>query len=93
MPSPLKLRQGVKNPREAHLVKSSLESLPFMEIEMAVWQKAGETSAELRREGLTIPLSDIIIASAAIIGGCEVFTLDPHFDRIQGVKLHRPNYI
>lgn len=84
--------QGVKNPREARLVKSSLESLDFMEIEIAVWQQAGESSAQLRRKGLTIPLSDIIIASAAIAGDCEVFTLDPHFDKIPGVKLHQSNY-
>lgn len=81
--------QGVRDPREARLVKSSLESLPFIEIEVAVWRKAGEISASLRRKGLTIPLSDIIIASAAITGGCEVFTLDPHFDKIPGLKHHQ----
>jgi predicted nucleic acid-binding protein len=84
--------QGLRAPREGDLVRNSLESLPFIEIGIAVWRQAGEISASLRRKGLTIPLSDIIIASAAMTGGHKVYTTDPHFEKIPGLKLHQPNF-
>jgi predicted nucleic acid-binding protein len=82
--------QGVKGLREASMVQKSLEPLAFMEMNREMWQRAGEISASLRREGLTISLSDILIASVALNQDCEVFTTDPHFDSIPGVRLHKP---
>jgi tRNA(fMet)-specific endonuclease VapC len=82
--------QGIRSPREARLVRSNLESLPFVEAHKKVWQHAGEMSATLRKKGLTIPLSDILIASAAMIEGYEIFATDPHFEKIPGLILHQP---
>ncbi len=82
--------QGVKGAREAATVRKSLEHLPFMETDREVWQMAGEMSASLRRRGRTIPLSDILIASVALNKDCEVFTTDPHFEGIPGLRLHKP---
>ncbi len=82
--------QGIKSPQEARLVRSNLQSLSFVEAQRKIWQHAGEISATLRKKGLTIPLSDIIIASAAIIEGYEIFTIDPHFEKIPGLILHKP---
>jgi predicted nucleic acid-binding protein len=82
--------QGIRSPREARLVKGHLESLPFAEVSKNVWFQAGEMSAALRKKGLTIPLSDILIASAAEHEGYEVFTIDPHFEKIPGLTLYKP---
>jgi len=30
--------------------------------------------------------SDMIIASLAIVGGCEVLTVDPHFQHVPGFR-------
>ena len=84
--------QGIRSPREARLVRRSLESLPFIEIDYKVWRQAGEISSALRRKGLTIPLSDIIIASVAITADHEVFTTDPHFEKIPGLKRYQPSF-
>ncbi|MCJ7593405.1 MAG: PIN domain-containing protein [Desulfobacterales bacterium] len=82
--------QGVKGSREAALVSRSMEPLFFMETNREAWQMAGDMSAALRRKGLTIPLSDILIASVALNNDCEVFTTDPHFDSLPGLRLHKP---
>jgi predicted nucleic acid-binding protein len=82
--------QGIKNPGEAAAVKKSFESLPFIEIKKEVWQLAGETSASLRKKGITIPLSDIIIGVIAAGEKHEIFTLDSHFEKIPDVILHNP---
>ena len=80
--------QGVKAPKEANLVKQSLTKLPYLEITRDIWVTAGEISASLRSTGITIPLSDLIIAAITISGGHEIFTIDPHFNKVDGLKLH-----
>ena len=80
--------QGIKSTKESRLVKESLDKLPYVEMNRDAWKKAGEISASLRRKGLTIPLSDLIVVSLAISEGCEVFTVDSHFEQVKGLKLY-----
>jgi len=82
--------QGIKNSKEALLVRQSLERLPYLETTREDWQQAGELSASLRRKGQTIPLSDLIIGTMAIREGLEIFTTDPHFKKITGLTIHQP---
>jgi len=81
--------QGVKLPKEMVLVKQNLKRLPCLEITREMWEGAGEISASLRSEGVTIPLSDLIIAAAALAGKHEVFTIDPHFEKVAGLRLYK----
>lgn len=80
--------QGVKAQKEANLVKQNLEKLPYLEITRDTWASAGEISASLRGTGITIPLSDLIIAAMALSGDHEIFTIDPHFNKVDGLRLH-----
>ena len=84
------LRRRVKDPKEAKLVLNGFTKLPYSEMTRDRWQQTGEISASLRRKGTTLPLSDLIIASCALSEESEVYTLDPHFKKIPGVKLHLP---
>ncbi|EKD22158.1 MAG: PilT protein-like protein [uncultured bacterium] len=81
--------QGVKARKEADLVKQSLGKLPYLEVTREIWETAGKMSASLRGAGVTIPLSDLIIAAVALSGGHEIFTIDPHFDKVDGLRLHK----
>jgi predicted nucleic acid-binding protein len=83
--------QGIKDPKEAQLVKKNLEKLPYFEMTRDVWQKAGEISVSLRKKGISIPLSDLIVASCALSESYSVFTIDPHFDKVPGLKRYRPS--
>ena len=80
--------QGVKIPKEANLLKQSLEKLPYFEITRDIWETAGKMLAALRGTGITIPLSDLIIAGIALSGDHEIFTIDPHFEKVDGLRLH-----
>ena len=44
----------------------------------------------IHRKGTALPLSDLIIAAYALADGRDVLTLDPHFKKLPGVKLHQP---
>jgi hypothetical protein len=81
--------QGVKAQKEATLVKQSLGKLPYLEVTREIWETAGKISASLRGAGVTIPLSDLIIAAVALSGGHDIFTIDPHFQKVDGLRLHK----
>ncbi|MEK7374427.1 MAG: PIN domain-containing protein [Thermodesulfobacteriota bacterium] len=81
--------QGVKAQTEANLVKQSLGKLPYLEVTREIWETAGKLSASLRRAGVTIPLSDLILAAEALSGDHEIFTIDPHFHKVEGLRLHK----
>lgn len=80
--------QGVKSPKEAKLVEQNLAKLPYLDITQDIWVTAGKISSFLRSAGNTIPLSDLIIAAMALSGNHEIFTVDQHFNKIDGLRLH-----
>ena len=81
--------QGVRTEEEKANVSEMLSDLPYVEMSQPLWQKASEISASLRKNGLNLPLSDILIAAVAIRNNFSVFTLDKHFEQIPGVKIYR----
>jgi predicted nucleic acid-binding protein len=83
------LAQGVKSDNEKLQVLATLSHLKYVEMSKALWQKAGDLSASLRKNGQTLPHSDIFIAVIAIEHNLSIFTLDGHFKDIPGVKLHK----
>ncbi|MGH7411226.1 MAG: type II toxin-antitoxin system VapC family toxin [Candidatus Methylomirabilis sp.] len=84
------LLQGCRTPGEAEALLSNLAGLHFLETSFRSWRRTGELGSLLLRQGITIPLSDLIIAALALEHNCPVFTLDTHFRQIPGVKLYRP---
>ena len=83
------LLQGVKSDKEKTVVMNALSGLPYKEMNVQLWQKSAELSAALKREGLRLPLSDILIAAIALEHALSVFTLDRHFEQIPGVVIYK----
>lgn len=81
------LVQGARSEKEQATLISALGALPYLEMTEAIWIKAGQLSAALRKTGKTIPLSDILIASLAIEHSLAVMTVDEHFRIIPGVLI------
>lgn len=86
------LLQGCRSSKEADTVLSTLAGLRFLETTFSTWKRTGELSASLRRKGVTLPLSDLLIATLATEHRCQVYTLDPHFEQIPGLALHTVPY-
>jgi hypothetical protein len=81
------LVQGVRSEKEQALLTGVLKALPFLEMNEALWIRAGRLSAKLRKEGKTIPFSDIIIAILAMEKNLAVMTVDEHFHDIPGLEI------
>ncbi|OQW34288.1 MAG: hypothetical protein A4E19_02170 [Nitrospira sp. SG-bin1] len=84
------LLQGCRTSSERDTLSDALLALPYREVTQSTWSRAGDVSAQLLRRGVTLPLSDLIIAALAIEHNCHVYSLDTHFRKIPGVRLHPP---
>jgi predicted nucleic acid-binding protein len=79
----LELLGGTRTLKEFSRLKSRLYALPYISMEEpSFWDLAFEMSFSLRRKGLTIPSTDILIASAAIKEDVILLHADIHFDHI-----------
>ncbi len=81
------LLQGAKIEKEFNAILENFIVLPFLNTTIDTWVRAGKISFSLRRKGITIPTTDLIIAGLAIEHDCSVFTVDPHFEKIPDLKL------
>ena len=82
--------QGSRNEDEYRMVLPVLDAVPYMEATKGNWATAGQLSAYLRSRGVTTPLSDLTIATLALEGDHEVFSLNGHFARVPDLKLYSP---
>jgi tRNA(fMet)-specific endonuclease VapC len=84
------LLQGAKLEKEFEAILSIVSAVPVLEATLETWVQAGRISFGLRRKGITIPTTDFVIATIAIQNECQVFSLDPHFNKIPNLKLFGP---
>jgi predicted nucleic acid-binding protein len=81
------LIQGIGSPREEALVLNAFQAVPQVDLTQALWVKAGRLSAKLRKQGTTLPLTDILVAILALEHGLVVLTRDQHFSAIPGLAV------
>lgn len=81
------LVQGVKSSAEEKTLLHALQAVSHLEMDESLWVAAGRLSANLRKKGVTIPFSDIIIAVLALENDLTVLTVDRHFEQVAGVKV------
>ncbi|MDO8530627.1 MAG: PIN domain-containing protein [Dehalococcoidia bacterium] len=80
--------QGARTEREAEQLRAGLRGFPYLEETQGTWVRVGELSHQLRQKGVTVSIMDLLIAALALEHGCEVYTLDEHFERVPGLTLH-----
>ena len=83
------LLQGTKSAEEAERLTDVLPALNYVEMTSDLWIRAGKLSAGLRRKGITLPMSDILIGALALEHDIEVLTVDEHFASIPGLKRYQ----
>jgi len=83
------LLQGIKSPMEKKQVKEALLATHYLDITPDDWEGAASLAAELRKRGVTIPMTDILIAYLAKDNDLEVLSFDVHFDQIPELIHHR----
>ena len=78
----LELLAGTRTEAEYDRLKKRLSALESIDTDNSLWEMACEIGFKLRRKGITIPYTDILIATCALSLGCIVLHADNHFDII-----------
>jgi len=90
----LEILSGTKSRSEYQRLKNRLEALEKIRTDEAVWDMACDLGYKLRRKGLTIPHTDILIAACALSEECVLLHADNHFDLIaKNVNLKVESYV
>ena len=79
------LFQGVRSEQELSELREALGALIWIETSRRTYARAGRLGFELRRRGITVPVTDCIVAAASESAGGHILTLDAHFQRLAEV--------
>jgi predicted nucleic acid-binding protein len=69
--------------REA--IAGTVGGLPLASLDRVAWEEVGAVARRLRQTGRTLPLTDLVIAVAAVRGGHTLWSLDSDFERIASI--------
>ncbi len=76
------LLQGAKTANELSLLRTALAAVRWVESNAEAYVRAGSLGFALRRRGVTVPVTNCIIAAAAESLGGHLLTLDAHFEEL-----------
>ena len=76
----LELLGGTREEKEFQRLKSRLDALETVETNTSLWERAYDLTFSLRRKGITVPYTDILIAASALIVDATIVHADSHFD-------------
>ncbi len=76
------LLQGCRHANERRTLRDHFDSLHYLEWSESDWVTLGESSAQLRGQGVTVPLTDLIIVHLAIKNSSTILHRDRHFELI-----------
>ncbi len=76
-------------PAEVADVKAGLGLAHRLVVEPENWDAAAQAAATLRRQGITVPASDLLVATVAVAHGVALLARDKHFGQIQAAVMPR----
>jgi predicted nucleic acid-binding protein len=76
------LMQGARGDKEKQQLAFLFANVPCLPVEPSDWVTAGETLQALRLSGITLPLTDALIATIAKRNAVPVLTVDAHFQHL-----------
>ena len=82
--------QGALTEENFAFLSGRLDAMHYLHAVQETWKHAAHMSFELKRKGLTTPLSDLVIAAVALRADVPLYATDPHFQRVEGLHLYRP---
>jgi hypothetical protein len=78
----LELLGGARSQEEWDRLGRLLSALHHLPVTEEHWQEAARMGFQLRRQGVAVPFTDLLIGSVAILAGAILVHRDRHFDFI-----------
>jgi predicted nucleic acid-binding protein len=79
------LLHGARDPAHRVRLVNALAAFRHITIPDDIWDVVGDHASELRRNGVTVPFGDVILATVAVREGVELWTRDSQFQHVQRV--------
>jgi len=76
----LELLSGTRTEKEFQRLQNRLDALGTIETDDFLWKDACELGFKLRRKGITVPHTDILVGTCAIRTESTILHADAHFD-------------
>jgi predicted nucleic acid-binding protein len=76
------LMTGISNEKDQRFLEECFLGLPYLEATREIFATAGKMGATLHKKGITLPISDLLIAALAKTHALTVLTLDNHFQTL-----------
>lgn len=76
----LELLGGTRTESEYQRLRNRLLVLGSIKSDESLWDMASDLAFKLRRKGVTVPYTDILIAACALSSECILLHADNHFD-------------
>lgn len=73
------LYSGIRSNKEEKAVELFVNSLDCLSVEEGDWQKIGQLISNFKKNGLSVPFQDAVLAFLSIKHGCKILTSDKHF--------------
>jgi predicted nucleic acid-binding protein len=81
----MELYQGLRE-NEREMLEAQFTALEFFETRREDFRQAGHVLGDLRRQGITIPSPDALIAALCLRHDLTLLENDGHFEHIEGLK-------
>ena len=82
--------RGFRRQEQADWAGSRLRLAHYVTAEWNDWCQAAQLGREQARLGRDLPITDLALAAVALRLSAYVYTTDPHFDGIDGIKRFWP---
>lgn len=82
------LLQGAKGKKEKQQLEFLISSIETIETSKDDWVEAGLCLHGLRRKGITLPVTDALIATLALHHSVPVLTIDRHFEYLSATVIN-----
>ena len=78
--------RGRSDPNVLRRFQAAFSVMIYLPTTNAVWERTTQLAWSLDRQGLVLPLPDLVIAAIALEADATVLTFDAHFQKIPGLR-------
>jgi predicted nucleic acid-binding protein len=76
----LEILSGAKTQKEFRELHEDMQALIQLETTQHTWEEASRLAYTLRRKGVTVPATDVLVMTVAVEGRCTLLHADQHFE-------------
>jgi len=89
----MELLVGAKSEKEYDKLSKDLAALRCFDTTVKLWQRACKLGYTLRNKGISVPLTDTLIASVALENNALLLHNDRHYEMIASITVLKHEYL